>query len=304
MKFWYKDHKEEWNTIIDTISYQKGYDKKEIEKDIIQSIILKKLSESDYSIVFKGGTSLSKVYNLIDRFSEDIDIATTSSPTEGERKEIKKLVSEIADDSGLIINNIESILSRHKFNHYELSYKSVIDNSDGQIILETSFLHKSYPVETKTVQSIVGKYLDEKNLSLPFEFDANSFIMQVQSLERTFVDKVFAVCDYYLNGETTRHSRHLYDIAKLASAIDIKEDTLKNLIEEVRIDRQSSYRNSSAQSGKNITEILTSIIQSQVYKQDYETVTMDLLREKMTYEEAVLNGIQMVRDLDLFHRED
>lgn len=48
-----------------------------IEKDYWITIVLKRLSESKFSdrVVFKGGTSLSKGYKLIDRFSEDIDIA-------------------------------------------------------------------------------------------------------------------------------------------------------------------------------------------------------------------------------------
>ena len=47
-----------------------------IEKDWWVCIILKAVFQSQYadSIIFKGGTSLSKVYNLIDRFSEDIDL--------------------------------------------------------------------------------------------------------------------------------------------------------------------------------------------------------------------------------------
>jgi predicted nucleotidyltransferase component of viral defense system len=48
-----------------------------IEKDYWISLILKRLSESKYvnSVVFKGGTSLSKGHKLIQRFSEDVDIA-------------------------------------------------------------------------------------------------------------------------------------------------------------------------------------------------------------------------------------
>ena len=44
-----------------------------IEKDYWVTYILKRLSNSEYrnKVVFKGGTSLSKAYNIIDRFSED-----------------------------------------------------------------------------------------------------------------------------------------------------------------------------------------------------------------------------------------
>ena len=48
-----------------------------IEKDYWITLVLKRLAESEYSdsVVFKGGTSLSKGYKIIKRFSEDVDIA-------------------------------------------------------------------------------------------------------------------------------------------------------------------------------------------------------------------------------------
>jgi predicted nucleotidyltransferase component of viral defense system len=48
-----------------------------IEKDYWITLVLSRLAKSKYinESVFKGGTSLSKGYNLIDRFSEDVDIA-------------------------------------------------------------------------------------------------------------------------------------------------------------------------------------------------------------------------------------
>ena len=46
-----------------------------VEKDTIQSMFLNELSKVNLPFVFKGGTSLSKAYNLINRFSEDIDLS-------------------------------------------------------------------------------------------------------------------------------------------------------------------------------------------------------------------------------------
>jgi len=52
-----------------------------VEKDAWVTLMLRILFASELSehIVFKGGTSLSKVYGLIDRFSEDIDLAIDRS---------------------------------------------------------------------------------------------------------------------------------------------------------------------------------------------------------------------------------
>ena len=47
------------------------------------------------------------------------------------------------------------------------------------------------------------------------EYSLNPFEMKVQGIDRTLADKVFAVCDYYLQAKVAKHSRHLYDIYKL-----------------------------------------------------------------------------------------
>lgn len=60
-----------------------------VEKDYYVTIILKKLSMECPESVFKGGTSLSKCHHVIDRFSEDIDIAFSNKLSQGMRKHLK-----------------------------------------------------------------------------------------------------------------------------------------------------------------------------------------------------------------------
>lgn len=57
-----------------------------VEKDYYVTMLLRKLSQNAPECVFKGGTSISKCYHAIDRFSEDIDIAFSNRLTQGERK--------------------------------------------------------------------------------------------------------------------------------------------------------------------------------------------------------------------------
>ena len=66
---WYKEYKEQWKEIIETVASEEHRTTQMVEKDAIQSMILLGLSKSEISFVFKGGTSLSKCYGLIDRFS-------------------------------------------------------------------------------------------------------------------------------------------------------------------------------------------------------------------------------------------
>lgn len=69
-----------------------------VEKDYWITSLLKRLSNSRYNndSVFKGGTSLSKGYHLIDRFSEDLDLAiiNTANKSGNEIKKITRFVEK------------------------------------------------------------------------------------------------------------------------------------------------------------------------------------------------------------------
>ncbi len=65
-----------------------------------------------------------------------------------------------------------------------------------EIIIETSYYQSVYPVDKHVVGSFVGRFCLERSIILPVPFEAAEVMMNVQSIERTFVDKVFAVCDY------------------------------------------------------------------------------------------------------------
>ena len=156
-----------------------------------------------------------------------------------------------------------------------------------------------YPAENHEVYSIVGRFCQNRNISLPIAFNASIVKMKVQSLERTFIDKVFAICDYRLKDMQDRDSRHLYDIAKILPQIRIDND-LKALIDKVRKDRMSSKNNPSAQPEHDIPKMLKEIIASRFYEPDYNNLTRKLLYEDVSYDEAVNNGIAVIADLDLF----
>lgn len=65
--------KDLFTEVITEANAQTGIAESIIEKDYYVTMILKLLAKSNPDIVFKGGTSLSKCFHLINRFSEDID---------------------------------------------------------------------------------------------------------------------------------------------------------------------------------------------------------------------------------------
>ena len=296
---WYKEYQAEWKEIIETVARELGKSEQMVEKDTIQSMFLFELAKSELPFVFKGGTSLSKVYNLIDRFSEDIDLSMNRRPTQSERVKSKELIIEIAENLGLVLSNPEEIKSRYDYNKYVFKYDSLFSVIPLEIIIETSYYQSVYPVDKHVVGSFVGRFCLDRNIILPVPFEAAEVMMNVQSVERTFVDKVFAVCDYKIQNMQDRDSRHLYDICKLLQEVELNEE-LDKLIDMVRDDRMQSKNNPSAQLEYIIPDMLKEIIRSRFYEPDYKNVTQKLLYEDISYDYAIENGIAIVAESDVF----
>ncbi len=296
---WYKEYYVEWKEIIETVARELGKNEQMVEKDTIQSLFLYEIAKSELPFVFKGGTSLSKAYNLIDRFSEDIDLSMNRRPTQSERIKSKELIVSIATNLGLTLTNSEEIKSRYDYNKYVFQYDSMFVAIPLEIIIETSYYQAVYPVEKHVVGSFVGKFCKEKNILLPIPFEAAEVIMNVQSVERTFVDKVFAVCDYKIQNMQDRDSRHLYDICKLLGQVKL-DYSLDELIDVVREDRMQSKNNPSAQLQYNIPKMLKEIIGSRFYEADYKNITQKLLYENISYDYAIEHGIDVVAKSDVF----
>ena len=74
----HKDDRELFKDLITFVSRKTNVREDIVEKDYYVTLILQELSKADYPIVFKGGTSLSKAYCVIDRFSEDVDIGLSA----------------------------------------------------------------------------------------------------------------------------------------------------------------------------------------------------------------------------------
>lgn len=296
---WYKEYQTEWKEIIETVARELGKSEQMVEKDTIQSMFLFELAKSELPFVFKGGTSLSKAYNLVDRFSEDIDLSMNRRPTQSERVKSKELIIEIAENLGLVLSNSEEIKSRYDYNKYVFKYDSLFSVIPLEIIIETSYYQSVYPVDKHVVGSFVGRFCLERSIILPIPFEAAEVMMNVQSIERTFVDKVFAVCDYKIQNMQDRDSRHLYDICKLLREVELNEE-LDKLIDMVRDDRMQSKNNPSAQLEYIIPDMLKEIIRSRFYESDYKNVTQKLLYEDISYDYAIENGIAIIAESDVF----
>lgn len=261
-----------------------------VEKDYYVTMILRELSERQGFVVFKGGTSLSKCHKAIKRFSEDIDITIDSKLSQGQMKKLKEVIKDIASELELVIPNIDETRSRRSYNRYILEYQSVLSESDdavqNAVLMETSFAEVSFPTVILPVRSYIGDMMISEAPEEIKNFRLDPFEMKVQGLDRTLVDKVFAICDYYMQDKVKKHSRHIYDIYKLLPIVPQTEE-FKTLVKEVRSVRAMTNICPSAQPEVNVPELLTFLIENEVYKDDYEKITARILEEDVNYETAI-----------------
>ncbi len=287
----HKENKELFRDVILLTSQKLEVSEDIVEKDYYVTLILKKLSQIDYPIVFKGGTSLSKAFNVIDRFSEDIDITFSEHLGEARRKKLKyKILKPIADELGLVIRNFGSVESDKNLNHYDFYYEPVagdrvINAIPPYVKLETSLMSYAFPTEERKLGNYILDALGVDEKVLISAYDLQPFPMRVQSLNRTLIDKIFALCDYYLQGKAHRNARHLYDIYKLADYVEVDEEFI-NLLKEVRFHRIEMGREiaPAAPLDVNILELVQRICDEEFYKEDYEETTLKLISDSLEYE--------------------
>lgn len=232
--------------VLEQTGIAKGLPAFVVEKDWWVCIMLKAIFQSQYanSIIFKGGTSLSKAYHLIDRFSEDIDLIIDrhllgfdTLQTNGDIKRLRKI------SGSFIINEFREELMHqldrlgiHR-DQYEIRYNDKVDDTSDpntlevyyqsvvpmanpyiqqRVLLEMGARSLTEPAETKTIIS----FIDEHYKELPFT--TGGFDVQVVIPTRTFIEKVLLLHEEFSKPidkiRTDRLTRHLYDVDKMMIA--------------------------------------------------------------------------------------
>ena len=293
--------KEAFNDIILATSNALGIEMAIVEKDYYVSLLLNEINKNYPDIIFKGGTSLSKCYKTINRFSEDIDIGINADKaTEGMRKNLKIAVKKAIEDLGLKLDNEEEIMTRTYFNKYQITYPIIDDtfmSIKPYLYVETAVFMKPFPYEIQKADTYIYRFLKKQNLdNIISEYRLEPFEIKVQSLTRTFIDKIFALGDYYLTGNKERTSRHLYDLYKLMLQVNFNDDFF-TLFNEVREIRSSDNACQSAKDDQNIKEIIGKIIEEDYFKKDYNEVTSKLLFESVDYETVKANLIDINKNI-------
>jgi predicted nucleotidyltransferase component of viral defense system len=201
-----------------------------VEKDYWITLILNRLSQSEHtsSVVFKGGTSLTKGYRLINRFSEDIDIALLDEKLTGNalKTKIRKIEKDITVD---LTETVEpgitrkgSVYRKSLFNYPSYINSSLTTNIQKRIIVEINSFANPYPFVQQTITSFIAEFLSATNQTAAIqEFGLQHFSLNILDKRRTMLEKLVSLIRFSfsenLKTELAKKIRHFYDLYYLAN---------------------------------------------------------------------------------------
>jgi len=285
-----------------------------VEKDEWVTAVIRALFSLPYAehLLFKGGTSLSKCWHIIERFSENVDIAINREFLGfSEKLSNNQIRNKLRKNSYLFIKDTLSVDLAEQMKIQginpdlfsvnvefsedstkdpvivDIQYKSVIEGLtyiNPVVKLEIGCRSMREPFEKVKIQSLIDETFPDTPFSdLPFE--VNAVVPQ-----RTFIEKLCLLQEEFAKPQelvrTDRMSRHLYDICKIVDA-DIVDKALvnKDLWSSIVEHRQKYVKMKNFDyellKPQNISIISPDFIVSQ-WQQDYET-----MRETMIYGESL-----------------
>ncbi|TWI79034.1 nucleotidyltransferase AbiEii toxin of type IV toxin-antitoxin system [Lacibacter cauensis] len=246
---------------------------KAIEKDWWVTLVLKALFQSAYAehLVFKGGTSLSKGFKLINRFSEDIDLALgceafgmqyEENPTPSYISRLRrkgfdfattKLLDELRNqltvlgvpDSMVILDFEPSPPNQTPADPVTIyvKYKSLYDTNKyiaDQVKIELSVRSRSIPFTTRPVLSLLTEFFFND------AYEETAFDVTIVEPRKTFLEKVFLLHEEFSKKEkaqirTERMSRHLYDLATMMQTNVLNDALADHALYDSLIDHRRKY---------------------------------------------------------------
>jgi predicted nucleotidyltransferase component of viral defense system len=239
-----------------------------VEKDYWITLVLSRLAGCKYidASVFKGGTSLSKGYNLIERFSEDVDIAIINNK-EKSGNEIKNIIRSIekeitADLTEVLKDGVTSKGSRFRKSIFEYM-ASEKANANNKLIIEINSFANPFPYQRMTIKSMIFDFLTQtKNETYIEQYDLQSIEVNVLSKEQTMLEKIVSLIrfSYKVNtvesiSEKIRHFYDLYYLMKNPECIEfVASDSFKKQFDTILQHDRELFEEPAGWQTKSISE--------------------------------------------------
>lgn len=221
--------RDDFKEIVEIVAEEKGIKNPAIvEKDYFVTEALRDISKQNVDVIFKGGTSLSKGWGLIKRFSEDVDLyvmpAQSKKATE---KRLKNMAAGVSGNGAFYrqerTDGINSVARSTRHYYYSKFNQEHIASS---VLLEIGIQSGNYPTEERSICSMISESVQSKNIGKMGE-DCEPFTMKLLHFRRTFLEKMFALHDKVERGlikegrEIGTYVRHYYDIYQLLQQADV-----------------------------------------------------------------------------------
>lgn len=216
--------------IVDEISKKCSIRRDVLEKDYYVTLLLKELSKKDHQAYayFKGGTALYKALKTIRRFSEDIDLTVYIEDCPTASQEKKRLENAALKFSSLekgetLENHRGSITCEYLYESmYTLDTDDVLQRF-GRVKIEATSFTVSEPTDKITIVPHLYELAnDEEQRIMRNMYDVQPFEIETISLERIFIDKVFASQFYFERNNYSDVAKHVYDLTVLLDNEKIK----------------------------------------------------------------------------------
>lgn len=214
-----------------TITAQQMHIKEEfIEKDYWITLVLSNLAKSEYAsqAVFKGGTSLSKGFGLINRFSEDVDIAVIDENKKS-GSEIRNIIRTIEKEMTKDLHEltIDGVTSKgSKFRKSVFEYLSIDPlNKNNRLIVEVNSFANPYPFKRVPIKSFVfDLFTNTNNEKFIEQYNLQPFDINVLNKEQTMLEKTASLIRFSFDENVlksiSKKIRHFYDLYFLMKDTD------------------------------------------------------------------------------------
>jgi hypothetical protein len=332
MTGWLKLTDEQRRISLAQAAIRSGITEKAIEKDWWVTLILKVLFESPYAkfFIFKGGTLLSKGWKLIERFSEDIDIALDpiafgkeykTTPSHTYVKTLKKegcvFTSTVLLNAlraqfihlGIPIKNINIEAEAVNDNIPDkdpqtllIKYKSLYPPHDyiaDEVKVEFSVRSLKDPYASVNIQSILSEvFPNAAYAETPFE------VMAVEP-RKTFLEKAFLLHEKFLNVnpdkiKIERLSRHLYDLVKMMNTVPARQVIKDHKFYKTIVEHRKNYiRLSGVDYDTLHYSTLTFIPPDSViemFRQDYKSMQSEMIYGSSPDFEILISQLKILTD--------
>lgn len=308
------ENKELYRDAITATAQQKGIPEIYVEKDYWVTLALNRIFTSDIGkeAVFKGGTALSKCYNIIERFSEDIDMvilrneAETGNQLKAKIKKISNVVAEVLPEVEAegITNKMGMI--RKTAHTYAKTFEGQFGQVRDIIIVESTWLGSFEPYTTATVTSFVSEMMKANGQeALIEEYGLQPFEVQVLSLERTICEKIMSLMRFSFTEDPitdlNNKIRHVYDIHKLLQNVEINDffnsPGFEDLLLIVANDDVISFKNNNGWLDNHPRKAIIYADIENTWAQmrnTYNTTFSDLVYGELPSEELILASLKAV----------